>query len=543
MIEGDFYNMKKVREDLKNYISDKEGIANIYVMHCFTISMIVYFVCFILNVFDIFIVDKDVMKLGFIPSMVIYAIVYVVTKIKSVSSRNMKYFILFSIVVVFTLAGVTITYHVVVVALLPIMYSILYSSRKVMWYVYGLTVISTIIVVYGGYYYGLCDANMALLTTSKLDTYLSNGYFTLTSVNDNVIITLFLYFIIPRCLIYIAFMAVGSNIYKIITNSLQKASYAINDSYLKTVLALGEAVDAKDRYTSGHSKRVAEYSKMLAARMGKSEIEQEIIYRAGLLHDVGKIKIPVAIINKPGKLTDEEFDLIKIHPITGYHILKDISEYGDMALAAKYHHERYDGKGYPNGLKGESIPEVARILCVADSYDAMTSNRSYRKALPQDVVRSEIEKGKGTQFDPNVVEKMLQMIDEDTEYTLRQVDKSSCNILIIGDDEDSQQLMIDMMHDDSMYRFSYVDTKEEALKTLKEQQFELVILNIQKDRDKSWSILESIRESFQIPIVLMSDDKNLINTSEFIKYRCDDYITKPFGAMMIEEVIYNVTKK
>ena len=543
MIEGDFYNMKNVREDLKKYISDKEGIANIYVMHCFTISMIVYFVCFILNVFDIFIVDKDVMKSGFIPSMVIYAIVYVVTKIKSVSSRNMKYFILFSIVVVFTLAGVTITYHVVVVALLPIMYSILYSSRKVMWYVYGLTVISTIIVVYGGYYYGLCDANMALLTTSKLDTYLSNGYFTLTSVNDNVIITLFLYFIIPRCLIYIAFMAVGSNIYKIITNSLQKAAYAINDSYLKTVSALGEAVDAKDRYTSGHSKRVAEYSKMLAARMGKSEIEQEIIYRAGLLHDVGKIKIPVAIINKPGKLTDEEFDLIKIHPITGYHILKDISEYGDMALAAKYHHERYDGKGYPNGLKGESIPEVARILCVADSYDAMTSNRSYRKVLPQDVVRSEIEKGRGTQFDPNVVEKMLQMIDEDTEYTLRQVDKSSCNILIIGDDEDSQQLMIDMMHDDSMYRFSYVDTKEEALKTLKEQQFELVILNIQKDRDKSWSILESIRESFQIPIVLMSDDKNLINTSEFIKYRCDDYITKPFGAMMIEEVIYNVTKK
>jgi HD-GYP domain-containing protein (c-di-GMP phosphodiesterase class II) len=152
--------------------------------------------------------------------------------------------------------------------------------------------------------------------------------------------------------------------------------------------------------------------------MGKSVTEQEMIYRAGLLHDVGKIRIPVDIINKPGKLTDEEYDLIKIHPVTGYHILKDISDHYDMATAAKYHHERYDGKGYPNGLLGENIPEMARILAIADSYDAMTSNRSYRNGLPQDVVRNEIEKGKGTQFDSTIADIMIQMIEESEQAEL-----------------------------------------------------------------------------------------------------------------------------
>ena len=110
--------------------------------------------------------------------------------------------------------------------------------------------------------------------------------------------------------------------------------------------------------------------------MGKSIVEQDMIYRAGLLHDVGKIGVPVEIINKPGKLTDGEFDLIKNHPITGYHILKEISEYGDIAVAAKYHHERYDGRGYPNGLTGENIPESARIFCREYFISTLRINRA-----------------------------------------------------------------------------------------------------------------------------------------------------------------------
>ena len=560
------------RENIDKYIKDKEYIANTYVMRCFFISMIVYLIAFLLNVFDIFIIDKSIMLMGFVPSILIYLAMLFVTKKVSLSSDKIKYFILFSIVSVFTLIGVTITYHVVVIAVLPILYAILYSSKKVMWYVYSLTVVSTFIIVYAGYYYGLCDANMALLTSMKLDSYLVNGYFPTTAVNDNTFVTLMLYFVIPRCLIYIAFMAVCSNIFRIITAGLEKAEYVVkmevfqkelkskvdeqtvelreqqrklNEAYWQTVTALSEAVDAKDRYTSGHSKRVAEYSRVIAKRMGKSVTEQEMIYRAGLLHDVGKIRIPVDIINKPGKLTDEEYDLIKIHPVTGYHILKDISDHYDMATAAKYHHERYDGKGYPNGLLGENIPEMARILAVADSYDAMTSNRSYRKGLPQSVVRSEIEKGKGTQFDPDVADIMLQIIDEDKEYTLRQIERTDYKILIVGEDSECNQRVKDTLYKESIYEVIMQNTVnvEDVLEKLEEHSFELIIIDIQMDKGNGWQILQAIKEKYEIPIIVMSDDNNLRNTKEFKEVGCNDYITKSFSSLMLNEIIYNMMKK
>ena len=186
------------------------------------------------------------------------------------------------------------------------------------------------------------------------------------------------------------------------------------------VLALSGAVDAKDAYTNGHSHRVAEYSRELAKRMGKDDEQVNDIYYAAMLHDVGKIGIPGSIINKPDRLTDEEFNTIKSHTTTGAKILTTISEMPVLSIGAHWHHERYDGKGYPDGLSGENIPEIARIICVADCYDAMSSNRSYRKVLPQDIVRSEIQKGKGTQFDPEIADIMLQMIDEDTEYKMRE---------------------------------------------------------------------------------------------------------------------------
>ena len=560
------------REDIDKFVADKEYIANTYVMRCFLISMIVYFIGFLLNILNLFIVDKKIMLIGFIPSVFIYLTMLLITKKVSLSSDKIKYFILFSIVSVFTLVGVSITYHVVIIAVLPILYAILYSSRKVMWYVYGLTVVSTIIIVYAGYYYGLCDANMALLTSMKLDSYIVNGYFPKTAVNDNIFFTLMLYFVIPRCLIYIAFMVVCSSIYRIVKAGLEKAECVVkmevfqkelkskvdeqtvelleqqrklNEAYWQTVTALSEAVDAKDRYTSGHSKRVAEYSRVIAKRMGKSVAEQEMIYRAGLLHDVGKIRIPVDIINKPGKLTDEEYDLIKIHPITGYHILKDISEHYDIAIAAKYHHERYDGKGYPNGLLGENIPELARILAIADSYDAMTSNRSYRKGLPQSVVRSEIEKGKGTQFDSDIADIMLQIIDEDKEYTLRQIERSEYKILMVGEDSQCNQRVKDILQKDSIYEVIMQNTVKvkDVFEKLEEHSFELIIIDIQMDKGNGWQILQAIKEKYEIPIIVMSDDNNLRNTKEFKEVGCNDYIIKSFSPLMLNEIIYNMMKK
>ena len=142
----------------------------------------------------------------------------------------------------------------------------------------------------------------------------------------------------------------------------------------------------------------------------------------GLLHDVGKIGVPDAVINKPAKLTDEEFAMIKNHPAMGSRILKNIKEMPALATGARWHHEKYGGGGYPDGLSGNDIPEEARIIAVADAYDAMSSRRSYRDVLPQEVVRGEIEKGKGTQFDPKFADIMLSMIDEDTEYTMKEAD-------------------------------------------------------------------------------------------------------------------------
>ena len=189
---------------------------------------------------------------------------------------------------------------------------------------------------------------------------------------------------------------------------------------MQIVKALSGAIDAKDTYTNGHSTRVADYSKEIARRAGYPEKMQNDIYMMGLLHDVGKIGVPDAIINKPAKLSDEEYSIIQNHPVMGAKILKNITEFPKLVTGARWHHERYDGKGYPDGLCGEEIPMEARIIAVADAYDAMSSRRSYREELPQDIVRSEVEKGKGTQFDPKFAKIMLHMIDEDMEYQMRE---------------------------------------------------------------------------------------------------------------------------
>ncbi len=203
-------------------------------------------------------------------------------------------------------------------------------------------------------------------------------------------------------------------------NRLNKEKQRIEDLSIQVIQALVTTIDAKDKYTRGHSKRVANYSVMLANALGKTETERKEIYFAALLHDIGKIGIKDEILNKEGPLTKEEYDIIKTHPDCGYKILNSISIMPTISIGAHFHHECYDGNGYPTGLKGEEIPELARIIRVADAYDAMTSNRSYRDAMPQEYVRSEIEKYRGIQFDPVIADKMLEIIDKDYEYDLRE---------------------------------------------------------------------------------------------------------------------------
>ena len=180
----------------------------------------------------------------------------------------------------------------------------------------------------------------------------------------------------------------------------------------QAIAAIADTIDAKDKYTSGHSKRVAEYSRKIAYSMGFSEQERENLYYAALLHDIGKIGLEDRILNKQGKLDDEEYAKMKNHVEVGGDILKSITVIENIATGAKYHHERYDGRGYGSGLKGEGIPLYARIICVADAYDAMSTNRPYRGALTDEYILGELEKGKGAQFDADVVTHFLRILRE-----------------------------------------------------------------------------------------------------------------------------------
>ena len=191
----------------------------------------------------------------------------------------------------------------------------------------------------------------------------------------------------------------------------------------ETATALVTAIDAKDEYSHGHSLRVAEYAQRIARLLGKDEEECRRVYYAGLLHDVGKLGIPESIISKKTELTPEEYEIVKQHPVLGDQILSSIRDYPYIRCGARSHHEWYDGTGYPDGLKGEQIPEIARIISVADAYDTLSSNRCYRSAIPQQLIREEIVKGAGTQFDPAVAMAMRHLIDLDGEYRMQEMDE------------------------------------------------------------------------------------------------------------------------
>ena len=186
----------------------------------------------------------------------------------------------------------------------------------------------------------------------------------------------------------------------------------VEHTYLETISALALAVEAKEPHTAGHSKRVGFYSVKIAEVMGVDEETKKIINHAGLLHDIGKIGIKDEILLKAAPLTPEEWRMMQQHSVIGEAILKPVRSLAQMAELVRCHHERYDGTGYPSGLKGEQIPLAARILTVADSYDAMASDRPYRKRLTLEESKDELRRGSGTQFDPQVVEAFLKVLDE-----------------------------------------------------------------------------------------------------------------------------------
>jgi putative two-component system response regulator len=185
----------------------------------------------------------------------------------------------------------------------------------------------------------------------------------------------------------------------------------VEEMSVQLVQTLANAIDAKDKYTNGHSSRVAEYCVRVATAMGWDKEAVDLLRYEGLLHDIGKIGISDNILNKAEGLTDTEFSVLKEHVTIGGDIMHDASTLPGAENVIRHHHERYDGKGYPNGLKGEQIPLDARIVTIVDTYDAMSSNRVYRKALPKDVIKKEMLKERGGQFDPQILDIFLALFD------------------------------------------------------------------------------------------------------------------------------------
>ena len=198
---------------------------------------------------------------------------------------------------------------------------------------------------------------------------------------------------------------------KKINTELKNTNDMLEKAYLESIQTLRYTVEAKDTYTRGHSDRVSQFSVLIGKKLGLSDNDLKTLQIGGLFHDVGKIGVPDAILQKQSKLTDDEYSEIKNHPSIGAHILSSATIFKDMIPIVKHHHEKYDGTGYPGKLAGENIPYLARIAAIADSFDAMTSRRTYRDSLPIDTVIAEFRRCKGTQFDPEITDVFLDILE------------------------------------------------------------------------------------------------------------------------------------
>lgn len=229
------------------------------------------------------------------------------------------------------------------------------------------------------------------------------------NIFDSVLFRVMLVFLIIWCLSLAITCIVGFK-----TNRLLAQTERDAQIIEQSMSAFMGFIDAKDPSTTGHSRRVAMYAKKLAQRMGFDTGECERVYYIGLMHDCGKIGIPDAVLKKPGKLTSEEYEIIKTHTTQGEKILQDFTSIEGIKEGALYHHERYDGRGYPTGLKGEEIPLIARIICVADSFDVMNSERCYKNKLTKDDIIEQMQTNRGTQFDPEIVDYFMDMLMDGT---------------------------------------------------------------------------------------------------------------------------------
>ncbi len=307
-------------------------------------------------------------------------------------------------------------------------------------------------------------------------------------------------YVIPMFLVSVAVIIVASVLANILLSLfIEKKDVEVEEQKrlksermsFQMMTTLAATIDAKDPYTNGHSSRVSMYAREIAKRSGYDEAFQQNVYFVALLHDIGKIGIPDRILEKPGRLTDEEYEVIKLHTTIGAEILSDITEIPKVTIGARYHHERFDGNGYPDGLSGTDIPIEARIIGVADAYDAMSSDRSYRKALSKDTILAEMDKGRGTQFDPKYSDIMVDMILADKDYTMRGgADEDLMGIvqlrLLFGEEPDNGAFNTSIGGFGEMYHFLRRYSKRNNVK----MQLMVISFNYSGDKEESDGVLE-----------------------------------------------------
>lgn len=248
--------------------------------------------------------------------------------------------------------------------------------------------------------------------TEDLDGTRSFNTISLNITKDKKIYEEAWFWVIITILVIIVIILVNFFIISIKNKSAKKRENELKGITIESIEAIARTIDVKDSYTNGHSIRVGHFSRIIGKELGIEGENLDNLYYIALLHDIGKIGIPDAILNKPGKLTDEEFAIMKSHTTKGAKILADISTIPNIVEGAKYHHERYGGGGYPEGLKGEEIPYIARIICCADCYDAMATRRVYKDPYPKEKIIDEFEKCKNTQFDPKIADVVIKLIKE-----------------------------------------------------------------------------------------------------------------------------------
>ena len=305
-----------------------------------------------------------------------------------------------------------------------------------------------------------------------------------------------------------------SELMKDLEHKVQEKTRQIEQISFETIATIASMIEAKDSYTKGHSVRVSEYSARLAKELGWAEDKIGNLRYVALLHDIGKVGIPDSVLNKPGKLNEIEFSVIKSHTSIGGDILNDIKTIAGVSLGAKYHHERYDGKGYPTGVAGEDIPEIARIICIADAYDAMNSKRIYRDNLSKDEIYSQLENGKGTQFDPKFTDLFLKLLDEDK--------------LVIEDEDELEKAELTLTEESSILLNQIVNNIEENQKS----DIYDILTGVLNRKTGESRIAEAVRTR---PGCLMFVDlDNLKKTNDSMGHLAGDYVLKNLGTILLK---------